>query len=82
MKTKKNTYASRGYTKRPPSPRVLIKNFASYTKDRLHPYYVTGFTDAESSFHISMARRLIYKTGWQVHARFEMHLHEKDRDLL
>jgi len=48
----------------------------------LNPYYITGFSDAESCFHIVVAKGLKCRTGWEVQAKFEIHLHKKDRALL
>lgn len=48
----------------------------------LHPYYTTGFADAESCFHVVVAKGLKYRTGWEVQAKFEIHLHKKDLALL
>lgn len=48
-------------------------------KGKLHPWYVTGFCDGESSFMI-----LVQKRGekWVTVARFAICLHEKDKVLL
>lgn len=48
----------------------------------LNPYYITGFSDAESCFHIVVGKGLKCRTGWEVQAKFEIHLHKKDRALL
>lgn len=49
---------------------------------KLHPYFVTGFADAESSFIISIRTNNKLKTGWRVEASFQIGLHEKDRIIL
>jgi len=57
----------------------------NYTTDRiitLNPLFVTGFSDAESSFVVTILKNPRYKIGWNVQARFQIKLHEKDRALL
>nr|YP_010130171.1 LAGLIDADG endonuclease [Clavaria fumosa]QPZ51073.1 LAGLIDADG endonuclease [Clavaria fumosa] len=48
----------------------------------LNPFFVTGFTDAEGSFWISLSKDKGFKTGWRVRLYFEIHIHEKDLALL
>ena len=48
----------------------------------LQPYFVTGFSDAESYFSISISRSTKMKTGWVVNLQFGISLHKKDRQLL
>jgi hypothetical protein len=43
---------------------------------------VTGFTDAEGSFNILIAKSPTTSTGWRVQARFIIELHIKDIALL
>lgn len=65
----------------PPSPRVLCRNY-SETKtinQQLHPYFITGFSDAESSFMIQMIKR---GDNWGVRVIFGYCLHNKDKALL
>ena len=49
---------------------------------RLHPYFVTGFSDAEASFNLSINRSSRYKTGFSVVACFQIDLHIRDVNLL
>ena len=48
----------------------------------LKPWFVTGFTDAEGSFTVSVLKSSSVRTGWQVGARFQLTLHLKDLSLL
>ena len=48
----------------------------------LNPWFLTGFSDGESSFYITMHKSNNVKTGWSVRAIFETHLHVKDIALL
>jgi len=48
----------------------------------LNPYYVTGFTDGEGCFFISISPDPEYKTGYKVKATFSIGLHLRDFALL
>ena len=48
----------------------------------LNPWFVTGFTDGEGSFTLSIYKDEKYKTGWRVRLFFEIHLHKKDLKIL
>jgi hypothetical protein len=49
---------------------------------KLHPYFVTGFSDGESYYSISLSRSTNMSTGWIVNLQFGISLHKKDRYLL
>jgi len=49
---------------------------------RLHPSWVTGFSDAESCFNIAVFKSSSNKTGWGVKPTFRIDLHKKDAGLL
>jgi hypothetical protein len=49
---------------------------------QLNPYFITGFSDAESSFVINIRETLRSKTRWEVLISFQIGLHLKDQDLL
>ena len=49
---------------------------------KLDPWFITGFTDAEGCFSLSIVRNKEIKVGWGVKIRFEIGLHEKDKALL
>lgn len=51
-------------------------------KKVLSPWFITGFSDAEGSFVVTILKNPRYKIGWNVQARFQIKLHEKDRALL
>lgn len=48
----------------------------------LSPWFVTGFSDGEASFILSVRKSSRVKTGWQVSGVFSIHLHSKDELLL
>ena len=48
----------------------------------MDPNFITGFTDAEGSFMISIISSKERRIGWSVGARFEITLHVRDTELL
>jgi len=62
------------------------KNFAaennSLSLPILNPNYVTGFTDAEGSYHINISMDKKCRAGWHVQLIFTIKLHKKDHPLL
>ena len=55
----------------------MIKNL-----NKLHPLFITGFADAESSFILLINKNSKYKMGYSLQASFQIKLHKKDRALL
>lgn len=51
-------------------------------KSELNPHYVTGFSDGESCFHLSIGKNSKYKIGYYVNPGFSIVLHKKDEHLL
>lgn len=49
-------------------------------KNKLNPYWVTGFTDAEGCFSVTI--EISESLSWKVRVSFEISLHEKDKDIL
>lgn len=49
---------------------------------KIHPWFVTGFCDGESSFGVSLEKTFKCKSGWQARALFQLGLHKKDRVVL
>lgn len=52
------------------------------SKQRLDPFFVTGFVDAEGCFMIRLIKSKTNKIGWQVRPIFKIVLHSKDLHLL
>lgn len=48
----------------------------------IDPWFITGLFDAESSFVVTILKNSRYKTGWNVQARVQIKMHEKDRVLI
>lgn len=62
--------------------KVFSRSYSTLSGSSLSPWFITGFTDAEGSFTLSILKDNSYKTGWQVRLFFEIRLHKKDRALL
>lgn len=48
----------------------------------LNPFFITGFSDGEACFHLSIGKNSKYKNGYYVNPGFSIGLHKKDRALL
>jgi len=48
----------------------------------IEPWFITGFTDGEGCFIISISRSNKYSSGWTVKPSFKITLHQKDLVLL
>ena len=48
----------------------------------LNPWFISGFTDAEGSFIISIVKDPYTRTGWNILLRFKIDLHQKDLPVL
>lgn len=63
-----------------------IKKYSTLRIDpkpsKLSPWFVTGFTDAEGCFSISIYKDSTRPLGWRVCAEFLLGLHKKDVGLL
>jgi hypothetical protein len=59
-----------------------LRKFSSKRDNELHPWFITGFTDGEGSFFISITKNNNLKLGWRVQTGFAIELHEKDMVLL
>ena len=61
---------------------IQLRNYSSERKIVLSPSFISGFSDAEGSFVVTILKNPRYKIGWNVQARFQIKFHEKDRALL
>ena len=52
------------------------------SKSILNPWFVTGFTDGDGCFTISLTKDSKYSTGWRVKAVFSIGLKKEDLTLL
>ncbi len=59
------------------------RNFSTLVQNtKFNPWFISGFSDADSSFSINTRKNLTYKVGWQITGRFRIELHNKDLELL
>lgn len=58
------------------------RSASSLSTFKLYPWFVTGFTDAEGFFSISVVRVPRLKLGWTVYLQFGYTLHIKDKEFL
>lgn len=49
---------------------------------KINPWFITGFSDAESSFSISINRNLKSRLSWRVSVCFEIHIHINNIQIL
>lgn len=54
----------------------------SQIKIKMNPWVLTGFSDAESTFHINIHKSVKSKLGWYVQPKFSIGLHLKDSAIL
>nr|WUR10597.1 LAGLIDADG endonuclease [Elmerina hispida] len=69
-------------------PNNINYGFAAPAQDNndyvntLHPWFITGFCDAEGSFNIKVIPNTKLKLGYSVYSSFQLTLHSKDKNLL
>jgi hypothetical protein len=56
--------------------------YTTISSKDLKPWFLTGFTDAESYFNIIITKSPSCKIGWRVQARFIIEIHIKDITIL
>src|SRR5208282_2371250 len=59
-----------------------IKKKTLSTADKLNPWFITGFVDAEGCFSIGVYKNYKYQVGCQIQLIFLINLHKKDFKLL
>ncbi len=57
-------------------------NFKNNNSYYLNPYYITGFTDGEGCFSLSLHQEKRMFTGWQIKPIFSIALHNRDINIL
>src|SRR3954470_5237121 len=58
------------------------RNYSTNTTSSLHPQFITGFPDAESSFFITFIKSNKSPVGYYIQLSFQIGVHKKDRFLL
>jgi NADH:ubiquinone oxidoreductase subunit K len=79
------SFNPRNYSIKPVSIIPLgTRNYSTNThsKPSLDPWFITGIFDAESSFVVTILKNPRYKTGWNIQARTQIKMHERDRELI
>lgn len=51
-------------------------------REKLSPHWVTGFSDAESSFSLMISKKSTSRSGWHVIPEFRIDLHIIDSYLI
>lgn len=59
-----------------------LRKYSKIKSPLLNPWFITGFADGESCFHIGVINEKEYKTGWKVDLAFSIPLHKRDKDVL
>jgi hypothetical protein len=59
-----------------------LKPYHTSATPTLHPWFITGFADAEASFRLNIYKNKNVKIGWGVIPAFSIELHGKDKLLL
>ena len=59
-----------------------VKSHISNLSGNLNPFFLTGFSDAESNFTVRIFKSNSVKVGWVVQPIFQIDLHKKDPTLL
>jgi len=73
----------RNYQIKIPSKQLINRpSSSSSIQSNINPWFITGFSDAESSFVISIYPDSNSKLKWRVTASFSIHIHIKDIELL
>ena len=62
--------------------RHIYRGYSTQQKVLLQPFWITGFTDGEGSFHVSVGKNKDSNLGWLVEQRFTIGLHVKDKAIL
>nr|UEV87047.1 hypothetical protein [Grifola frondosa] len=71
----------RNYQVKIPTKQLNNRMFSTLSTN-INPWFITGFSDAESSFIVSIYRDEKSKLKWRVTAYFSIHIHIKDIALL
>ena len=73
----------RNYPVKIPTNQLNNRNFSIFsTQSKINPWFLTGFSDAEASFIVSMYKDENSKLKWRVTPNFSIHIHIKDIAIL
>lgn len=77
-----DTFLNKSLVKDTKNKAGISENHTNLLLNKLNPYFVTGFTDGEGSFIISVTQDSEYSLGFRVKAIFRINLHKEDLELL
>ena len=60
---------------------TLSREIKTISSIKINPWFITGLTDAEGCFNVSISKRP-YKKNYEVQVRFIIEIHIKEIDLL
>ena len=73
----------RNYPVKIPTNQLNNRSFSTFsTQSKINPWFITGFSDAEASFIVSMYKDDKSKLKWRVNPNFSIHIHIKDIAIL
>ena len=75
----------RNYPVKFPSKQLNNRNYSTNKKScqsKINPLFITGYSDGEASFIVSMYKTDNAKLKWRVSPNFSIHIHIKDIELL
>ena len=73
----------RNYQIKIPTNQLNSRSFSTLSiHDKINPWFITGFSDAEASFILSMYKYDNSKMKWRVTPNFSIHIHNKDIAIL
>ena len=73
----------RNYQIKIPTNQLNSRSFSTLSiHDKINPWFITGFSDAEASFILSMYKDDNSKMKWRVTPNFSIHIHNKDIAIL
>ena len=75
-------YSTNNITRTKSTVSAVDPSIVSCKLNLINPFFITGFTDGEGSFMISVRKSPAHRQGWKVQASFVITLHKKDLELL
>lgn len=71
----------RGYQVKILTKQFINKSYSTLIQ-KIDPWFITGFSDAEASFIVSIYKNTSNILGWRISLAFTIHIHNKDIALL
>jgi len=77
-----DTFLNKSLLKDTKNKAEISENHSNFSWNKLNPHFVTGFTDGEGSFIISVTKNSESSLGFRVKAIFRINLSKEDLELL